>query len=117
LLNCEKKRKKGGEITKNFKSNLSILLVVGVLGTSGAALAADGVLLKEDIASDSYCHTQFPAIRESTLGDDQPQLKDSSTGDVIDFYGPCDEDPLGKDQVHDQRIENQHRLDTEYSSE
>jgi hypothetical protein len=117
LAQLRKKRKKGGEITKNFKSNLSILLVVGVLGTSGAALAADGVLLKEDIASDSYCHTQFPAIRESTLGDDQPQLKDSSTGDVIDFYGPCDEDPLGKDQVHDQRIENQHRLDTEYSSE
>lgn len=73
---------------KNFKSNLSILLVIGVLGTSGAALAADGVLLKEDIAPESYCHMKFPAIVEGTLNSDHPALKDSSTGDVIDFYGP-----------------------------
>jgi len=30
-------------------------------------------------------------IRQSTLGNDQPQLKDSNTGDMIHFYGPCDE--------------------------
>lgn len=34
--------------------------------------------------------------------------------DIIDFYGPCDEDPLGKDQVHEQRIENQHRWANDY---
>lgn len=92
---------------KNFKSNLSILLVIGVLGTSGAALAADGVLLKEDISPDSYCHMKFPAIRPSTLAGNNPELKSSTTGDIIDFYGPCDENPTGSDQVQMQRMENQ----------
>jgi hypothetical protein len=100
---------------KNFKSNLSILLVVGVLGTSGAALAADGVLLKEDIAPGSYCHMKFPAIRPSTLAGNNPQLKSSTTGDVVDFYGACDEAPLGKDQVTSQILEYKHQLDHAYS--
>ena len=30
-------------------------------------------------------------------------LKDERTGDVIDFYGPCDESPTGQDQVQSQR--------------
>src|SRR4030095_11855382 len=51
LLNCEKqKSQKGGEIMKNLKANLSMLLVVGVLGTSGAALAADGVEVEGQLA-------------------------------------------------------------------
>ena len=92
---------------KNFKSNLSIWLVVSVLGTSSVALAADGVLLKDDIAPDSYCHMKFPAIRPSTLAGNNPELKSSTTGDIIDFYGPCDENPTGSDQVQMQRMENQ----------
>ena len=100
---------------KNFKSNLSILLVVGVLGTSGAALAADGVLLKEDIAPGSYCHMKFPAIRPSTLAGNNPQLKSSTTGDVVDFYEACDENPGGKDQVVSQRIEHEHQLEEFFS--
>jgi hypothetical protein len=40
---------------------------------------------------------------------DQPALQDSKTGDVIDFYGPCGEDPLGKDQVEDQKLIELHQ--------
>lgn len=98
-------------MVKNFKANLSLLLVIGVLGTSASALAADGVLLKEDIASDSYCHMRFPAIRPSTLAGNNPQLKDATTGDIIDFYGSCDESPLGRDQVQSQNLEYEHQLD------
>ncbi|MBI2358409.1 MAG: hypothetical protein HYV04_05815, partial [Deltaproteobacteria bacterium] len=47
----------------------------------------------------NYCHLKFPAIHEETLSWDRPVLKDSSTSDVIDFYGPCDTDPMGKDQI------------------
>jgi hypothetical protein len=29
------------------------------------------------------------------------------TGDIIDFYGRCDEDPLGKDQVAAQKLDDE----------
>jgi hypothetical protein len=96
---------------KNFKSNLSILLAVGVIAASGAALAADGVVVEGQLNAGGYCHEKFPAIRPRTLGDNQPQLKDSTTGDVVDFYGPCDEDPTGRDQIASQKLEEQHQLD------
>jgi hypothetical protein len=100
--------KKGGEIMKRLGSCLSVLVLVGSLG-AGVAKAADGVLLKEDLDSTSYCHMKFPAIRQSTLGDKQPQLEDSATGAIVDFYGPCDESPVGQDQIASQRIEHEHQ--------
>ena len=101
----------------NFKSNLSMLLVVGVLGASGTALAADGVVVEGQLSPGSYCHEKFPAITERSLGDNQPQLKRSTTGDIIDFYGSCDETPTGKDQVEAQRLDEQHRFTNNYESE
>jgi hypothetical protein len=103
---------KGGEIImRNFKSNLSILLAAGVIAASGAALAADGVVVEGKLNSGSYCHEKFPAIRPGSLSDNQPELKSSSTGDMIDFYGPCDENPTGRDQIASQKLEEQHQLD------
>ena len=96
---------------KRIGTTLSILVLAGSL--AGSALAAqDGILLKERLGDDSnYCHMKFPAIEPSTLGSDHPQLKSSNTGDVIDFYGPCDEDPVGASQVADQKIDHQLRRD------
>jgi hypothetical protein len=37
------------------------------------------------------------------------------TGGVIDFSGPCDENPVGKDEIQEQKLEAQHRLEMEYS--
>jgi len=90
------------------------LLLIGTLGTSSTAMAADGVIYKQEFTPGSYCHLKFPAIREETLAGDHPVLKDSSDGDIIDFYGPCDEDPVGKDQVHKQRLQHQHRWGRDY---
>ena len=95
----------------NFKANLSMLLIVGVLGTSGVALAADDVEVEGQLAPGSYCHEKFPAMTERSLDGSQPQLKQSTTGDVIDYYGPCDQDPTGKDQIENQRLEQQHRME------
>jgi len=53
---------------------------------------------------------KFPAIREATLTWDRPVLKDASSGDIIDFYGPCDYDPRGKQAVQAQLRERQRRL-------
>jgi hypothetical protein len=96
-------------------SILAALLFTGTLGGLNNAIAEDGILSKDQLTAGSYCHEKFPAIRRSTLDSDQPTLKDSSTGDVIDFYGPCDENPVGKDQVHAQKLDDQHRWDNEYS--
>ncbi len=94
---------------------LAALLFTGTLGALNNAIAEDGIISKDQSTGTSYCHEKFPAIRQSTLGDDQPELKDSSTGDVIDFYGPCDENPLGQDQLQTQKLEDQHRWEMEYS--
>ena len=88
-------------------SFLAALLFAGTLGAFNNASAADGILSKDELTSDAYCHEKFPAIRQHTLGNDQPEL--SSKGDVIDFYGPCDEKPQEQDQIQTQILEQQHR--------
>ncbi|HEY3302202.1 MAG TPA: hypothetical protein VGL70_01565 [Candidatus Binatia bacterium] len=91
---------------KNVKLFLSVLLLIGAVGVSGAAFGADGILFKEELwPGSNYCHMKFPAIRPSTLGTDHPVLQNPGTGDMIDFYGPCDENPLGQDQVQSQILD------------
>lgn len=91
---------------KNIKLFLSVLLLIGAVGVSGAAFGADGILFKEELGPGSnYCHMKFPPISPATLGEDQPVLQSPATGDMIDFYGPCDENPLGQDQVQSQILD------------
>jgi hypothetical protein len=94
-------------------ASLAALLFIGAWGANSNAIAAEsnaagakGVLLKEEYVPDSYCHQKLSAIRESSLAGDHPVL---SAEETIDFYGPCNQDPLGKDQVHDQRRANTDR--------
>jgi hypothetical protein len=105
---------KGGEIMKRIGSFLSAAIIIGSIGVSGVALASDGVLPKQELTPGSYCHMQFPAMHRRSLAGDQPMLKDEATGDIIDFYGPCDESPTGKDQVAAQRLDEQHRFVDSY---
>jgi hypothetical protein len=109
------KRRKEVNAMKIAISFLAALLLVGGLGVGGTLAAAEGVISNEVIIPGVYCHLRFPAIREQTLAGDRPVLKDPSSGDIIDFYGPCDTDPLGKDQVRKQRLERQHRWRDNYS--
>ena len=50
----------------------------------------------------SYCHMKFPMIREDTLFSVDPLLNESA-GNIVDFYGSCDHDPLGADEIKAQR--------------
>jgi len=47
------------------------------------------------------------------LASGQPISK--NVDDIIDFYGPCNHDPLGKDEIQSQRLEMQHRFENEYN--
>lgn len=84
---------------------LSVLILTGALIWSSAPVGADTFVYKQRFGETNYCHMKFPAIREDTLSGDNPVLKDPSTNDIIDFYGPCDYDPKGKDAVQSQRAD------------
>jgi hypothetical protein len=100
---------------KNMKFIVSVMFLGGVLGLSMTAEGADGVIVKDVLTEGSYCHLKFPAISEQTLPGSQAVLKDASSGDLIDYYGPCDHDPRGKDEVARQRLENQRLRTREYA--
>jgi len=102
---------KGDKVMTRIGPEVLVMVLVAALASS--AIAADGVLLKEE-GGENYCHMKFPAMRQRTLASDDPQLKRSDTGDVIDFYGACDESPTGNDQVISQRQEEQFRFGREY---
>jgi hypothetical protein len=88
----------------------ALLLVVG-LGVGGTAESADGVLSRRELVpGGNYGHLRFPAITRESLFTDNPVLKDPSSGDIIDFYGPLDHDPLGKDEVARQRRQSKQHL-------
>jgi hypothetical protein len=70
---------------------------------SSVLWAAEGIISKAPHSSGIYCNLKFPAIKEDTLTSDRPVLKDPSEGDIVDFYGPCDHDPLGKEEVQRQK--------------
>ncbi|MEX0802514.1 MAG: hypothetical protein WD688_04255 [Candidatus Binatia bacterium] len=84
---------------------LAALFSVGFLGMSAlqAAGADDGILLKVRAGDSNYCHLKFPAIQEETLSWGRPVLKPGSTSDIVDFYGPCNFDPTGKEAVQAQQ--------------
>jgi hypothetical protein len=111
VIRMQRKEVRNMKLAASF---LAALLLTSTLGTLHNAIAEDGILSKDSLTSDPYCHLKFPAIQPGTLDDSQPVLQDPNTGEVIDFYGPCDENPVGKDQIQEQKLEAQHRFEQEY---
>lgn len=62
----------------------------------------------------SYCHLRFPAMKPSTLDSAKPQLKPASSNDIVDYYGACDYDPVGKEAVIRQKQLRDEALDNQY---
>jgi hypothetical protein len=90
------KTEKGDKIMKRIGTTLSILVLAG-------SLAGSAIGLVKEQAGENYCHQKFPTITQKSLGTDHPRLKNAQTGDVIDYYGSCDESPTGSDQVLEQK--------------
>lgn len=99
-----------------------LLLVLGVLiGYSPVAVMAQtrepepqgvqpGVIEATALnQAGTYCHLKFPAIDPNTLSSTTPTLLPADTGDIVDFYGPCNHDPVGYDEVCRQKIQQARR--------
>ena len=97
---------------KSIKSVMSALFLAGAWGLSAVSAGAENVISQDVSTAGSYCHTKFESMREDTLASSQPVLKD--TDDIVDFYGPCNHDPLGKEEIQAQKIEAQHRFAADY---
>ena len=95
---------------KRVSSAISAIVLVGSL--VGSVYAADNNLASE--SSDNYCHLKIPAIRPRTLASAQPQTKSSASGDVIDYYGPCDESPTSQDQIISQKHDEEFSFGRSY---
>ena len=98
---------------KSIKLLVTVMALAGALGLGAVSSRADTVISKDVFVDGSYCHTKFESIREDTLASRQPILKD--VDDIIDFYGPCNHDPLGKEEIQSQKIEMQRRFEKEYN--
>jgi hypothetical protein len=94
------------------KLTIAVTLLAGTIGIGGTSARADSVISKNVSAAGSYRHMKFLAMREETLGGTNQRL--TTTDDLVDFYGSCDRDPLGQDEIQAQRIESQHRFNTDY---
>jgi len=104
-----------------IRTLVSLLFLTSMLGLGPTALSAQEIKLKPGVVkkgvisavpanrAGSYCHLKFPAIKSETLSSAKPELQDPKTGDIIDFYGPCNYDPLGYDEICRQRIQNANR--------
>jgi hypothetical protein len=102
--------------SKRLLSIVSLLLDTFLLG-SLSLWAAEGIITRVPDGSGKLCHLKFPAIREDTLFGNNPILKDPSEGDLIDFHGPCDHDPLGQAEILRQRGDVRRERDTRMNSD
>ena len=94
------------------RSFVSALFVAGAVTLGATSVRASDVISEDVLAEGSYCHAKFESIREQTLGSSQPTLKD--VDDIVNFYGPCDTDPLGQEQIPARKIEAQHSFTVDY---
>jgi hypothetical protein len=87
---------------KTTTSLISNLLLLSLLFLGVSTVEANEPAIKEAANLSFYCHMQFPEMREDTLSWDRPVL-DTTAGNVVDFYGACDHDPTGIDEIKAQR--------------
>src|SRR5262245_13084999 len=112
------KDRKGNHMIR-LKGLCSVLFltVTLVVLCSSVAWTAEGIISKVPDSSGTFCNLKFPAIREGTLSAHRPVLKDPSENDIVDFYGPCDYDPLGKEEVQRQKGDNYREYTRQFGDE
>ena len=92
-------------------SLLSNLFLSSTLLWCAPTVGAAELVVREAASLSLQCHMQVPEIRADTLSWDGRVL-DETTAFGIDFYGPCDHDLNGNDDIKIQRqitLESYHR--------
>jgi hypothetical protein len=93
---------------KTSKLFLAVLVLSGnVVATYTLAGANNipGLVTKDGVVSESHCRMQTKtSTPESFLGM-PPLLNVPNSGELIDYYGPCDETPIGQSDLDTQRLD------------
>jgi len=97
---------------KRTQLGLSLVVFLGVLAFAPIAALAQmkpikgvkpGVIAAMELGKDTnFCHLRFPAIKGSSFASGKLVLKSPDSGDIVDYYGACDHDPLGKEEAERQ---------------
>jgi hypothetical protein len=87
---------------KKTLSLLCNLLLSSTLFWGVPAVEAQEMISNIPSDTTAYCHLKFPLIREDSLSWERPVL-DPSSGNIVDFYGDCNYDPLGSEEIRVQR--------------
>ncbi len=100
---------------KRIRLSIFFLLLGILIGYSPVAVLAQPVPAVQGVKpgvieatalnkAGTYCHLKFPAIDPRTLSEATPTLLPADTGNIVDYYGPCDHDPVGYEEVCRQRM-------------
>ena len=86
---------------------VALLLSENIVTTYTPANANEipGFVSKDEFAPDSFCRMEIMALTTQGFAGQQPVPKLPNTDEVIDYYGPCSETPVGQDQPDAQRMD------------
>lgn len=93
---------------KPAKFFFAVLVLSGNIVATYTLASATGIpgLVSEDrLVPPSYCPIQISVSTPESLLGEQPVINRPNSGELIDYYGPCGEIPLGKDQPDTQRLD------------
>jgi len=92
-------------------STLPAIFFLSVAGCSGIA-SNTATVSQQEAGSGSYCHKKLQSVGSSEVA--RPYRSDS--GDIIDYYGPCD-GPTLSDQLQQQKRFESFRFGRDYMDE
>ena len=87
---------------KKTISLLSYCLLSSLLFWGVPRVEANELVESEVADVGGYCHMKFAPMSEATLFWNRPELN-TDAEKSIDFYGPCDYDPMGAEEIRTQR--------------
>lgn len=65
--------------------------------------AKKGVVHAHQLGKTGYCHLKFTPIDRATIGTGQVKFLNPMYKLFVDFYGPCDYDPMGQVEIERQK--------------
>ena len=92
---------------KTAKFFFAALLLSGNIVTTYTPANANeipGFLFKEEFVPDSVCRRETMALTTQGFAGQQLIPERPNSDEVIDYYGPCSETPVGQDQADPQRL-------------